>query len=789
MARTRTATLIAIAAGTLLFGLPARASQPVAAAAATPKSAPQGAVGQNITVTGAGFVAGSKVQFPADSGIRVERTVATTTRVEGTVVTAPTALTVNIDIAMDAPTGPVEFIVRNPDGGTAVCEKCFTITDGPTITAAQPDSAPQGASQNVTISGSFANGSATVRFSGGGIAVTSVTPAANGTLMANISVGSTASPTARTITVIASDGGRGVCTDCFTVTGLPLTVSTARPSSRGQGATSQSIMIIGKRFPKEDLSAAFSGAGIAVTDLTRTSSTVLTAIVDVDPAAPPGARDITVTGGTETATCAGCFTVNAGPVTGRIAPAEGQQGARNASFNLTGANYATGARVAITLPGNPDSNGVSIGRVAYAAPTLIQLTMNISTAAAEGARDVTVTNTDGGASMCAQCFTVTAKPSIAAINTNTVLVQATVPSKLSAGAVQQNVSIVGAGFVQGAKVSFSDPKIRVERTAYASPTLLTATVDVDPAATPSSTTQPVVTVTNPDKTRGQCATCFSIAPAPMVEGAQPASLTQGASNENVLISGSFAGVITVKFSGTGIKVNQVTPGNGTAIANISISPTAATTNRTITITTSEGARGTCTPACFEVLPAPPTITTIYPNSAGQGATGRQTLVSGSGYVTGATVSMGDGITITRIAYLSAGSIRVTYDIAKDATIGLRDVTVTNPGTGGQSVTKPAGFTVNLGPTIGALAPPQSMQGSTNVDLALSGAGFVPGTRAWFSGTGVKVNRVTYASPTLIMLNVSISETAAATARDLTVINPDGGSDTRTGAFTVVATPY
>src|SRR5438067_7015355 len=76
----------------------------------------------------------------------------------------------------------------------------------------------------------------------------------------------------------------------------------------------------------------------------------------------------------------------------------------------------------------------------------------------------------------------------------------------------------------------------------------------------------------------------------------------------------------------------------------------------------------------------------------QGAVGTSVpvTINGSGFVSGATVSVGAGITVSNVS-VGAGQITATLAIAAGAAPGARDVIVTNPG--GGSVTLTGGFTV------------------------------------------------------------------------------------------------
>src|SRR5204863_5614841 len=83
---------------------------------------------------------------------------------------------------------------------------------------------------------------------------------------------------------------------------------------------------------------------------------------------------------------------------------------------------------------------------------------------------------------------------------------------------------------------------------------------------------------------------------------------------------------------------------------------------------------------------------VTPNQGTSGTTVPVTI-DGSGFVSGATVSAGAGITVSNVAFVSSARLTASFAIDSAATAGPRDVTVTNPnGTGGSLS---SGFTVSV----------------------------------------------------------------------------------------------
>src|SRR5439155_239995 len=76
------------------------------------------------------------------------------------------------------------------------------------------------------------------------------------------------------------------------------------------------------------------------------------------------------------------------------------------------------------------------------------------------------------------------------------------------------------------------------------------------------------------------------------------------------------------------------------------------------------------------------VAAVTPNQGTSGSAVSVTI-DGSGFVNGAAVSAGVGITVNGVVFVSSTRLTATFTIASDAGGGARDVTVTSPGgTGG-----------------------------------------------------------------------------------------------------------
>ena len=359
------------------------------------------------------------------------------------------------------------------------------------------------------------------------------------------------------------------------------------------------------------------------------------------------------------------------------------------------------------------------------------------------------------------------------------------PSALGQGASGESVVITGTGFVSGATVTFSGTGVTATSTTFINMTNLVTDVTVTAGAAIGLRD---ITVTNPDTGSGVGVGVFTVNAGPTVTLAAPVSLAQGATAQNVTVTGTgFVSGATVAFSGSGVTVNSVTYALATSlIVNVTIAPCATLGLRDITVTNPDWGVATGI-GLFMVTPSVvslPSVVSAIPSSLGRGATAQNVVIAGTCFVTGATVAFsGTGITVNSVVFNSATSLTANVTLAVDATIGLRNVTVTNPDTGAGTGT--GIFTVNAAPTVTLAAPASMIQGAMGQNVVITGTGFLSGATVAFSGTGITVNLVAYTSPTSLTANISLSSSATPGLRNITVTNPDTGTGTGTGLFTVV----
>ena len=265
------------------------------------------------------------------------------------------------------------------------------------------------------------------------------------------------------------------------------------------------------------------------------------------------------------------------------------------------------------------------------------------------------------------------------------------PQTAPQGATLQ-LEIVGANtnWTTDSVVEFSSPGIMVNAVEVASATSIVATVSI-----PTSEPIGFVDITVTSALAGGVVETAQGVGAFRVQaptgGAQilsviPDRASAGSTVELVIggINTAFDGtsLVQVGFSDPAITVDSIVAESPTQIrAMVALDGSAAPGFRTVSVTT--GAEIATSPNGFLVTPVPaplPRLVAVEPAEGPQGGQGIEISIVGenTNFVEGgsqASVS-GDGITNVRTTVISPTQANLTIDIAPDATLGVRDVSVT-----------------------------------------------------------------------------------------------------------------
>ena len=259
-------------------------------------------------------------------------------------------------------------------------------------------------------------------------------------------------------------------------------------------------------------------------------------------------------------------------------------------------------------------------------------------------------------------------------------------------------------------------------------------------------------------------------PAPTVSSISPTSGTTAGGTAVTITGTGFLGGATVSLGGTA--ATSVTVVNSTTITATTAAHTAGAVN--VVVTNSDGQAGTLTNGYTYVVINPgPTVTSISPTS-GTTVGGTAVSISGTGFLTGATVSLG-GTAATGVTVVNSTTITAT---AAAHTAGAVNVVVTN--TDGKSGTLSSGYTyvvINPAPTVSSISPTSgTTAGGTAVSI--TGTGFLAGAMVKLGGTA--------ATGVTVVNSTTISATTpahAAGAVSVAVTNSDSQSGSLVGGYT------
>src|SRR5579862_7342810 len=305
------------------------------------------------------------------------------------------------------------------------------------------------------------------------------------------------------------------------------------------------------------------------------------------------------------------------------------------------------------------------------------------------------------------------------------------------------ITLTGTNFVAGATIGVSGLGITVSNTTVVSATQITATFTI--AGNAPTGVRNITVTSSGSLTTAVTFTVNPVGSPPTLASISPNSGVQGQSVGVTLTGTNFVAGAIIGVSGAGITVSNTTVVSATQItATFTIAGNTSTGAQNVTVTTSGGTSGA---HAFTVNLAPPTLTSISPNSGVQGQ-GVAVTLTGTNFVAGATIGLsGAGITVSNTTVVSATQITATFTIAGNTSTGAQNVTVTTSGgtSGAQA------FTVNLAPpTLTSISPNSSVQGQS-VGVTLTGTNFVAGAIIGVSGTGITVSNTTVVSATQIKI--------------------------------------
>lgn len=634
------------------------------------------------------------------------------------VVTSPTTITCTT--AAHA-AGAVAVVVTNPDSQTGTLAGGFTYQPAPTITSFSPSAASSVGGTSITITGTDFDGAPTVKIDGVDCPVTAST--------ATTVTCTAAAHATGLVTMVVTNSDAQVSNTSSSLLYLAAPTITSLDVTAGALAGGTTVTISGTDF-FTGVAVDFGGSACTVVSQTSTSISCTTS------AHAAGAVAVTVTNvDGQSASSAGAYTYQAAPTVTSVAYNAGAIGGSTA-VTVNGTGFLVGASVKFDT--------------ATCVVTAITATAIdcLTPAHAAGTVSVTVTNADTQSGTLASAYTYQAAPTVLSIS----------PAYgNSAGGT--SVTITGAGFLAGTSVMIGGNNCAV--TAETSTTITCTT-------TAGSAGASDVQVTNNDSQFGTKTGAFTYLDAPTVASISP-------------VAGSVNGGATVTITGTNFYTGASVSLGGSSCTVLTLTSTTITcrTNAhaaaSVAVDVTNVDAQTTSGSAYEYRPAP-TVTSVSP-SIGPVAGGTSITVTGTGFVAGATVTVGSSD--CTVSATTATSITCTTTLSLVS--GSVAVKVTNPDDLQQG-SKSTAFIYLMAPTITSVSPAiGALAGGTTITL--TGTNFYPGAQVQLDGVDCTAESVNSDTSMTCVTPAHVAGTI-----DVSVANPDAQSATKVGAFTYQGPP-
>lgn len=272
------------------------------------------------------------------------------------------------------------------------------------------------------------------------------------------------------------------------------------------------------------------------------------------------------------------------------------------------------------------------------------------------------------------------------------------PVTVVAGGGDFTLTATGTGFVTGSVVRWNGAG---RSTTFVSATQLTAAISASDIASAGSAQ---VTVASPEP-GGGTSSPVSVTignPVPTLSSLTPASALAGSTAFELTVNGgSFVAASTVQWNGAARTTTFVS--SAVLRAAITAADVATAGLAQVTVLNPSPGGGTSSPIAFAIDPvAPvPTITSLDPPGVVAGSPAFALLVSGTGFVQGATVKWNGADRVTTFVGETQVKAAITAaDVANPVSV---PVTVTNPAPGGGN-SNAVVFVVTIAPTPGEPVP-------------------------------------------------------------------------------------
>ena len=596
----------------------------------------------------------------------------------------------------------------------------------PTIASVLPLSGPTTGGTSLTIAGTGFVPGLTVTIGGSPATVSSVTD----TTILCVSPPHASGPV--DVVVTNPDASLTTLPGGFTyVAPAPVPTSVTPPSGSSMGGTP--VSIAGTNFQ--------TGATVTIGGIPASVSTVTsTTIACTTGPHFPGPRDVIVTNpDTQSGTLPGGYTyVDPPPQPTSVSPASGTT-AGGTALTIGGTGFQTGATVTV---------GGVLATVSTVGPFAIACSTGPHVPALS---DIVVTNPDAQFRTLSAAYTyVDPCPELTSVS------QPTGPTTGGTPLV-----VAGTGFQAGATVTIGGTLATVSTVgsfaiACTTPPHAAGVVDI--------------LVTNPDAQSDDLAGAFTfVDPPPVPTSVLPVNGPTAGGTPITITGSAFLPGATVTVGGTPLVGTTVTP---TAISGTTSANIAGVCD--IVVTNPGGGTPGTLPAAFTYADPAPVPTSVVPPS-GPTSGGTPVMIGGSGFQSGATVTIGGAAaTVTTVGPFAIACTTGPH------VAGVGDVAVNNPD--GLSNTLPAAFTYVDPPPVPTFVSPSTGSSGGGTPVIITGTGFKAGLTVTIGGVAATVTAFS-----AFAVACTTGPHAAGLA-DIVVTNTDGQSRTLPAAFTYVDPP-
>jgi len=276
---------------------------------------------------------------------------------------------------------------------------------------------------------------------------------------------------------------------------------------------------------------------------------------------------------------------------------------------------------------------------------------------------------------------------------------------------------------------------------------------------------------------------------PAISNLFPSNITAGSQSFTMFVVGS--GLISsskgVSFvywnnSARSTRLNAIT---GQLEVQISDSDVASPGPVNVTLINPGPGGGMSTPAIFTIEPVQigsPTISGLMPPNAKAGGQDFTLTVNGNNFTANDVVTWNGDIRTT--TFVNATQVTAAITATDIANAGSGSVAVYTPGlvVGSPSMSFPITGQNNPSPTLSSLSPSSASAGSPDLEVLVSGSGFVQSSVGEWNGSTLAT---AFLSSSQLIVLIPASDLAMSTSADIDVTNPaPGGGTSKTSTLKV-----